>query len=509
MRLFRSLAISLLFFGFATVAVGEVKLPSIIGSNMVLQRGEKVPVWGWSEPGTEVHVLFDKKALKATADKNGRWQVMLGPLTVGKPKTMVIETNRGDRVQLDNILVGEVWIGSGQSNMEFPMTKVTSSKKEIAAANYPNLRLFNVKKAATTEPQKDCIGAWAECTPQSVSHFSAVAYFFGQKLMNDLDIPVGIIASSWGGTRVEAWTPLEDLEAKEPAKPLLKWWEAAVQKDTKLATNPHRPTNLYNAMINPLVPYGIRGAIWYQGESNRNRAVQYETLFPTMIGAWRRVWNKPEMPFGFVQLAPFRYKTKRKMAPEGTDLMLCELWEAQTKTLKNRPNIGMAVTTDITTLNDIHPPNKKPVGDRLALWALATVYGKDLVYSGPIYKSMKVEGDKIRLSFDHLGGGLKSSNGKPLDFFTIAGADEKFYPATATIDNKTIVVSTPKVKKPIAVRLGWHEAATPNLINKEGLPASPFRTDRFKSFTEGRLTPWTEKKLPPPTKNKKPQKAKK
>ena len=490
MRLFRPFAACLLLLSLVTVAMAEVKLPAIIGSNMVLQRGEKVPVWGWSEPGTEVQVQFDGKTTKATADKDGRWQVMLGPLTVGEPKTMVIETNKGDKVQLDNILVGEVWICSGQSNMQWAMANTFNAKEEIAKANHPKLRIFNVKRATSTEPAKDCTGTWNECTPESVPSFSAIGYYFGRKLLTDLDVPVGMINSSWGGTRVEAWTPLEDLEAQDAAKPLIKWWDETVKKDTNQARSQHRTTNLYNAMISPLVPYGVRGAIWYQGESNRDRAVQYETLFPTMINSWRRVWNKPDMPFGFVQLAPYRYVTRNDPnVNNGNEVMLCELWEAQTKTLANTPNVGMAVTTDVTNLLDIHPRKKEPVGNRLGLWALANVYGKDLVYSGPIYKSMKVEGDKICLTFDHVGGGLKSSDGKPLDFFAIAGADEKFYPATAKIEGKTIVVSSPEVEKPVAVRLGWHEAATPNLINAEGLPASPFRTDKFKSFTEGRLTP--------------------
>lgn len=250
-------------------------------------------------------------------------------------------------------------------------------------------------------------------------------------------------------------------------------------------------------MINPLVPYGIRGAIWYQGESNRPRAAQYRTLFPTMITAWRQVWGEPKMPFGFVQLAPYRYvKRDSKKNPEkdpkvtALDIQkLPELWDAQFMTVKIMPNVGMAVTTDVTTLDNIHPRKKKPVGDRLALWALATVYGKDLVYSGPIYKGEQVEGDKIRIHFDHVGDGLKSSNGKPLSDFTVASVDKKFYPATATIDGQTVVVRSPKVKHPIAVRFGWTETSMPNLINKEGLPASPFRTDCFKMVTEGKLIP--------------------
>ena len=474
MRFLRTFVVGLLLLGFASIAMAEVKLPAIIGSNMVLQRGEKVPVWGWSEPGTEVQVQFDGKTTKATADNDGRWQVMLGPFTVGEPKTMVIETNKGDKVQLDNILVGEVWICSGQSNMGWPMSATFNAEEEVAAANYSKLRLFKVQQAISQEPSKDCNGSWTECSPQNVSNFSAVGYYFARKLHKDLDVPVGIIDSSWGGTIIETWMPIESIEP-EIAKSVTNWWKATFGDKPN---DPNCPATLYNGMIHPLIPYGIRGAIWYQGEGNRHVAAQYGRLFPAMIDAWRRLWNKPEMPFGFVQLAPYRYDTMNGEVNNGREQLLPEFWEMQSKTAQNIPAVGMAVITDVTNLTDIHPRKKEPVGDRLALWALATVYDKDLVYSGPIYKSMKIEGDKIRLSFDHVGSGLKTSDGKPLDYFTIAGDDKKYYPAEAVIDGETIVVSSPEVKEPVAVRFGWHEAATPNFVNKEGLPASPFRTDQ-------------------------------
>ncbi len=291
--------------------------------------------------------------------------------------------------------------------------------------------------------------------------FSAVGFFFGRHLYKDLGVPIGLIRTAWGGTPAENWTKKEVLESHDILKSLVG-----------------RGSKLYNAMIHPLIPFAIRGAIWYQGESNCSRAFQYRTLFSAMIKNWRDDWGQGDFPFGFVQLAPFRYG--------GKDPACCaELWEAQVMALKGLPNVGMAVTTDITTLRNIHPPNKQDVGLRLGLWAMGTVYGKkDLVYSGPIYKSMKVDGDKIRLEFDHTGGGLASSDSEPLKDFTIAGEDQKFEPATATIDGKTIVVQSDKVKKPVAVRFGWYDTATPNLINKEGLPASPFRTDKWKGVTE-------------------------
>ncbi len=452
----------LLAVAFVSPAAAEIKLPTIIGDNMVLQREMPVPIWGWAEPKEKISVTFDNQSVATIADKDGKWKITLKELKASAdPKGMAIRGDKSEPVDLKNILVGEVWVCSGQSNMEWPMTRTAKSAEEIEAAKYPEIRLFKLPKTQANEPQDNCPGSWSECSPATVKDFSAVGFFFGRHLYKDLGVPIGLIRTAWGGTPAENWTKKEILESHDILKPLVG-----------------RGSKLYNAMIHPLIPFAIRGAIWYQGESNCSRAFQYRTLFPAMIKNWRDDWGQGDFPFGFVQLAPFRYGRQ--------DPACCaELWEAQVMTLKGLPNIGMAVTTDITTLRNIHPPNKQDVGLRLGLWAMATVYGKkDLVYSGPIYKSMKVEGDKIRLEFDHTGGGLASSDGKPLIDFTIAGEDQKFEPATAAIDGKTIVVQSDKVNNPVAVRFGWYDTATPNLINKECLPASPFRTDSWKGVTE-------------------------
>ena len=490
MRTCRLFLFFVLIASVAATALADIKLPAVIGDNMVLQGDEPAPIWGWVDPGTEVHVVFDGKTVKAKADKDGRFQVELGPLQAcKKPANLVIETTAGDRKELGNILVGDVWVCSGQSNMDFRVISAVNAKKEIAEANYPEIRIFKVARTVADTPRKDCNvakdgkkGEWDICSPKTVVYKTAVGYFFARELNRVLDKPIGIIQTSWGGTPSEAWTSRKALEAKPELKPLLDRWDKAA-KSPKAAASPHRPANLYNAMIAPLLPFAVKGAIWYQGESNVGRAVQYRTVFPTMIENWRDVWNKPGLPFGFVQIAPYKYN---RQANPGRNVEKCaELWEAQVMTMQKLDNVGMAVTTDIGNLLDIHPKNKQDVGRRLALWAQAQVYGDDdLAYSGPIYKSMKKEGNKIRLTFDHAEG-LKTSDGKELNEFTIAGADEKFAPAKATIDGETIVVESDAVADPVAVRFGWHELAQPNLVNGADLPASPFRTDNFKALTEG------------------------
>jgi sialate O-acetylesterase len=453
-----------------TVARSAVKLPAIIGDNMVLQRGQPVPIWGWADKGEEVAVTVGNQQIVAKAGDDGRWKVTLDKLDVGRPLEMTVKGSSGNTIVVKNIAVGEVWVCSGQSNMEMGVGACNDAKKEIAAAKYPRIRLFMVVKARAAQPAADVKGNWTPCTPQSIAAggwggFSAAAYFFGRQLHNDLKVPVGLIDTSWGGTPAELWTSRKALEVNPALKPL--------------ATG--QSSCLYNGMIAPLIPYAIRGAIWYQGEANVGRAYRYRTLFPAMIANWRADWGQGDFPFGFVQIAPYKYHNAK------TDPACCaELWEAQRMTLDAAPNTGMAVTTDITDLNNIHPKNKQEVGRRLALWASAKVYGRDIVYSGPLYKSMAVEGGKIRLQFDHAGGGLIARDGKPLTEFTIAGADKTFVPAVAAIDGDAVVVSSDRVATPEAVRFAWRDDATPNFANKEGLPASPFRTDSWKGVTEGR-----------------------
>ncbi len=498
----------------AAAKTAPVRLPHVLGDHMVVQQGMEIPVWGWTEPGAEVTVRMGEAEVKTTADADGRWKVALPARKAGGPYTIVV---RGaNTIELKDVLVGEVWVCSGQSNMQFALRAARDAEKEIAAANYPNIRLFTVPRRPALEPQDDCDGAWAPCTPQTAANFSAVAYFFGRALHEHLKVPVGLIHTSWGGTPSEAWTSPETVAKVEAFRPIVErferqiatyaqrlkqWeatkeqrlarWKAAVEKakaagrrpprrpgpppDPRL--HPHRPSVLFNGMIAPLLPLRIRGAIWYQGESNASRAYQYRTIFPAMIEDWRRHWKEGDFPFLFVQLANFR---ARKDQPGESDW--AELREAQTMALR-LPKTGMAVIIDIGEANNIHPKNKQDVGKRLALAALAIAYGEDITYSGPIYKSMKIEGGKIRLFFDHVDGGLVAKGGGPLKGFAIAGEDRKWVWADARIEGDTVVVSSPKVPQPVAVRYAWADNPDCNLYNKAGLPASPFRTDTWPGVT--------------------------
>ncbi len=452
----------------AALAQADVRLPKIFGEHMVLQQQMPIPVWGWADPGEKVTVTLGDRSATATACKKGKWSVKLDPVPVGGPYEMKV-SGKNDLV-LKDVLVGEVWICSGQSNMGFTVSRGNNAKEEIAAAKYPKMRLLTVARNAVEKPVDDVTGNWAACSPETVPGFSAAAYFFGRKLYEELGLPIGLVNTSWGGTRCEAWTSKEAMQSDPDFQPLFE--RSRVQK----LEIRHHPAALYNGMIHPLIPFAMRGAIWYQGESNVSRAEQYRKLFPVMISDWRKRWGEGDFPFYFVQLAPYIYG-------KNDPCMLAELWEAQLKTL-SLPNTGMAVITDIGDLKDIHPKNKQDVGLRLALWALAKTYGKDVVFSGPLYKGMKVEGSKIRLSFEHVDGGLVAKGGSLKDF-TIAGKDDKFVPAEAVIDGESIVVSSPEVKRPVAVRFAWRHDAEPNLFNKTGLPASPFRTDNLPLVTAG------------------------
>jgi sialate O-acetylesterase len=435
-------------------ARADVKLPKVIGKHMVLQRDRPLPIWGWADPGEEVTVKLDEATATAKADAQGNWKVVLPAVQAdGKPHRMAINGN--NKIELDDILIGEVWIGSGQSNMEFNLGESIGGKEAIAAANCPQIRLLHVEKVQTPQPAKDIVlaggaaaqnaPAWKVCTPQSVPAFSAVLYYFGQRLHKDLDVPVGLINSSWGGSPIEPWTVADG-----------------------------KGGGMYNAMIAPLKPFALRGAIWYQGESNNANGLQYYDKMKALIDGWRQVWAQ-DLSFYFVEIAPWSGYNPGNLP---------KLWEGQVASLKV-PGTGMAVATDlVNNITDIHPKNKLDVGNRLALWALAKDYGKkDLVYSGPLYKATKVEGNKIRITFAHTGSGLKSRDGKPLAEFEIAGADGKFVPAEATIDGETVVVEAQAVAAPTQARFGWRNVANPNLVNKEGLPASPFQTNNWQGGT--------------------------
>ena len=518
-RVFTALAVVLLV---SAVVTAEVKLPNVIGSNMVLQQQIPAAVWGWDNPGQKVTVQFAGQTAAATTDQSGKWMLRLKPLKASaEPRKMTIAGST--TVTLENVLVGEVWVCSGQSNMAFSLARATGGNEAAAQADHPTLRLFEVPLKTARQPADDVNASWAVSKPDTAKYFTAVGYFFGVDLMNKLDVPVGLIDTSWGGTRSEAWTRYGCLEAHDSLKPLLNWWDdqAAKYDPEKAQANyekalakwkqaaekaklenkrpprqprkpnhprddRHYPANLYNAMIAPLVPYSIRGAIWYQGESNVGRADQYHTIFPTMIKCWRDDWNQPtnhDFPFYFVQLAPYTYGAAEADKPQ----LLPELWDAQTYTYKTLPNIGFAVTTDVTTIKDIHPPNKLPVGGRLARWALAKIHGKDVVYSGPIYDRVEFKNGKAIVHFEKgTAESMKTSDGKAPDYFTIAGADKQFHPAEAKIVGNTIVVSAEAVKQPVAVRFAWRNIAEPNLFNGAGLPASPFRTDNFDLLTKGK-----------------------
>ncbi|HSI86316.1 MAG: sialate O-acetylesterase [Candidatus Methylacidiphilales bacterium] len=534
----------------ALPAQADVSLPGVFGDNMVLQQGVKVPVWGWAEPGEEVTVTFRDKTAKATADKDGKWRVdldALQPLAEGEP----FAVQGKNALKFNNVVVGDVWVCSGQSNMQWSLSASHNGKEEAASAKDDLLRVYMVPNKPSFVPLRDNPGKWQLCSPTSIGGFSGVGYFFGKELRKMLGAttPVGLIGTYVGGTPAQAWTSYEGLKngpglepyvtayenqlndlsraqknyirklpdyvaelktwsegaGKNYAETLARWEaEAASAKKEGQPLPPlpgpalpepartmlpeaksNMPGSLYNGMVAPIIPYAIKGAIWYQGESNAGAAPQYAILFPRMITDWRTRWGLGDFPFLFVQLANFR---KRSATPTNAEWPL--LREAQLRTL-SLPNTGMAVIIDVGTGNDIHPPDKMDVGIRLSLPAKKLAYGKDIVYSGPIYDSMKVEDGKIRLSFKHIGGGLTISTSpwqqpaypKPstteLKGFAIAGEDKQFQWAEAKIEGDTIVVSSDKVPKPVAVRYGWDDDPEVNLYNKEGLPASPFRTDNW------------------------------
>ena len=655
------LILALAVFSVANAARAEVRLPAIIGDNMVLQQGVKVRIWGNAKPGERVIVTLKDKSASAVADAQGRWQVWLEPLKAGGPLELTVKVD--NVVNVKNVLVGEVWLCSGQSNMEWPLVNTVGGVETVAQANYPEIRLFTVTKNTSPTPLADVEGHWVVTTPDDAAHFSAVGYFFGRELYQHLKVPIGLIHSSWGGTPAEAWTRHDALVSSPDLKPIIDkyesslnalpqakeayaralaeweeknlyidagnkgealgyadpatstadwskmdlpkqfetagllidgavWFRRDVDLPTSLAgkdlvlnlppiddqdvtyfngtkvgsigretpnsymvprkyivpgalvragrnviavrvfdsageggfsrggafsigpndsepialrgvwdykieqalepkhpdwgsrpeavgvSNQNNPSVLYNAMIAPLVPFAIRGVIWYQGESNAGRAYQYRTLFPTMIRDWRSAWGN-DFPFYFVQLANWH---ANKAEPDESDW--AELREAQMMTLRE-PQTGMAVTIDIGDENDIHPRNKLDVGRRLAAWALADTYKQKVIPSGPLFDRYTVNGNEVRIRFKHADG-LKTMDGGPLKGFALAGDDRHFVWADARIEGDTVIVSSPKISKPVAVRYGWADNPIANLYNKAGLPASPFRTDDWPGITAAR-----------------------
>jgi len=494
----------------------DVRLPGVLSDHMVLQRDKPVTIWGWAAPGESVAVTLAGQETKTVASPDGRWKVVFPALQPGGgPLELTVRGESGPAAVVKDILVGEVWLCSGQSNMEWSLSQTLSPLPEILRANHPGIRLLRVARRASEQAQEDVEAKWTICLPETAGPFSAVGYYFGLELHQKLDVPIGLIESAWGGTLIEPWTPSAGYAAVPETKPILeklegqmteyraslelalpKWeeWIRATRKALAEKTampvkpnlsphpfdSPQTPMALYNGMIHPLINFAIRGAIWYQGEANRNDGLLYEKKMEALIRGWRQVWKIEDLAFYYVQIAPFNYGVERDIS--GSDvpdfLRLPLLWEAQTNAL-HIANTGMVVVNDIADLNDIHPRNKRDVGIRLTLWARAKTYGEnELVYSGPLYKSMSVEGRAAIISFDHVGGGLISNDGQPLRWFEIAAEDRIFYKAEAVIDGDRVVIRSPKVAAPKFVRFGWHQLAVPNLTNTEGLPASPFRTDR-------------------------------
>lgn len=500
-------AVQILLFLFVYPALSaQVKLPAIISDNMVLQQNSRVALWGWASPGEKVTVWgeWNKIPIAVIADKEGKWQVTMATARAGGPYKMSFTAS--NTLELNNVLLGEVWLASGQSNMEFFMNKTTNAsytgvvnyQEEIAAADYPNIRQIDVPNKVADSALTDFKANWKLCTPKTADTFSAVAYYFAREIHKKTGFPIGIINATWGGTPAESWTNKSILESDPDLVPILERYKKQcedfpaefekykiAQEKWKADTSKNKggqppqpigpkhnksPYKLYNGMIVPIIPYTLKGVIWYQGESNADRAYQYRKLFAAMIEGWRKDWNNSKLPFYFVQISPHRSQN-------------AEIRDAQLYTYHHVPYTGIVVTTDNGDSIDIHPRNKKLVGERLALWALKNDYKqKGLEVSGPLYKSMKIQGNKIVIRFDH----AKSLTAKEaiLKEFTIAGSDRKFSPAQAVIKNNTVEVWSDEVKQPVAVRFAWRNVPTADLFNEAGLPASPFRTDDWPLLTQ-------------------------
>lgn len=523
----RSMSCWVMLMGVALVAAGtsawpEVALNGMFGDNMVLQREMQVPIWGTAAPGEQVTVTACGQTKTTTAGTDGKWMVRLDPIETAASFTVTVTGE--NQIVLENVIMGDVWICSGQSNMVWPVGKSNNASEEIATADYPLIRLCQVKRATSPEPTDYIEAPWQPCSPQTVSGFSAIGFFFGREIHEQIGVPIGLISTNWGGTPVEAWTSREKLETIKGFEPVFERWQryieaypAAMEKyrnetlpawqrqveEARAAGKqpprrpypplgpdaPQRPSNLFNAMIYPMIPYAIKGVIWYQGEANARTGAQgawmYRKLFPAMIEDWRERWGQGDFPFGWIQLANYR-ATPEQPGPSAW----AELRESQTLTL-SLPNTGQALAIDSGEAGNIHPRDKQTPAHRLALWARARVYGeRDLPYSGPMYESMQVEGRYIRLRFRHVYGRLRrmvTENApypSPLQGFQIAGADRRWVWAQARIERDIIVVWSDEVAHPVAVRYGWADNPIANLYNLAGLPAVPFRTDRWRLSTQ-------------------------
>lgn len=447
----------------STVTYAQLRLPGLFSDHMVLQQNATVPIWGWSQPTQKViiKVSWDTTTVRVTSANTTFWKTAIKSPAAGGPHTITVIAGNEQQV-INDVLSGEVWLCSGQSNMEWPMAASGDGKKIMDQVNDPKIRLFQVPKSAADTRQIRGEGKWVLCDKNSVPGFSAIGYFFGKRLHENLNVPVGMINSSWGGTPAESWVPSDLINADETLKKA-----AAKQIDDK-PWCPSGPGVTFNAMINPLIPYTIAGALWYQGESNTSAPSGYKQLMELLISDWRKEFGS-DFPFYFVQIAPYKgYGDVEK----GT------LIREQQVRMQQISNTGMVVISDLVdNVSDIHPQFKKPVGDRLANLALSKTYNRQgFVYQSPEYSSMKVEKQRIRVTFSNAGDGLMAKGGAPTEFL-IAGDDHKFYPATAKIDGNSVVVSAKEVKQPVAVRYAWANSSIGNLYGKSGLPVSSFRTD--------------------------------
>ena len=459
----RTLLILLVLSFFSINMYGRIILPSVFTDNMVLQQNANVAIWGWSDPGETIKIVtsWSKDTVKVKADNSSKWITSIKTIAAGGPYSIQVFGN--DKVQLNNVMLGEVWICSGQSNMEMSANwKIINGEEEVKKATNPNIRIFHIQKIGDEYPQQNCIANWSVCSPETMRATSAVGYFFARELQQKLNVPVGIIVSAWGGTPAEVWIEKSKIEDN----PVLNKSKFTEHFDGW----PDMAGTTYNSMIAPLVPYGIAGAIWYQGESNCGNYPIYSLLMKTLIESWRTDFKK-DFPFYFVQIAPFTYGANSKAA---------YLREQQELTSKTIPNTGMVVISDLVdNIKDIHPKNKLDVGKRLAAYALTETYKQNMgEYKSPSYESMKIEKDKVRISFNHAAEGLRCTGKIPAKFM-ISGVDHKFVPGTAKIEGNTILVSSKQVKTPVAVRFCFDDSTMPDIFSNYGLPVTPFRTDKW------------------------------
>lgn len=445
----RSLSMLLPALVAGSIATADVKLPAVLDSHMVVQRDQPVRIWGWADADEQVTVTLGNQTKTTNANGAGQWLVVMDPQVADGTPRQIKVVGKQNEILLDDVLVGEVWIGSGQSNMEWPLSNTIGASAAIADADLPGLRLFHVPKLQTKTPSDDVNAVWKVCNSESVPAFSAVLFHFGRQLHAELNLPIGLINSSWGGSPIEPWT-----------------------------IKGENSGGMYNGMIAPLTNVAVRGAIWYQGETNvlQKNGMAYFEKKKDLIAGWREAFQNDKLAFYFVQIAPWSGRYEPGQLPA--------LWEAQAASL-TIPHTGMVVTTDLVDdIADIHPRNKTDVGHRLSLWALKKSYGRDnLVCSGPLYVASEVNGSRIRLTFAHTGEGLKTNDGKAPTEFQIADATGSFVPAVAEIEGHTVVVHSDSVASPTQVQFGWHKVAQPNLINSAGLPASPFQTHQWQGGT--------------------------